>query len=114
MTDQLCLGTIDDTDEAFQPLLGEPPRQRIVTPHVEQEARNTGIVADPLVAVGVRGSDALDLHVATTTGRGRNGAGMSSEADQRRVAAEALAAELPNMELAPDGAYLRRTGITEI
>src|SRR3954452_3900232 len=95
----LGVGPGDDADEALQARLQEAAAERLVAPQVEEEGRHARFVAEALIAVAVRGPDALDLHVAVPVAGGGDRARMRAEADQGRLLAEPLAAELTDVQL---------------
>src|SRR5437762_11603340 len=56
-------------------------------------------MAEPLVTVAVRRPYPLDLHIAVPIARRGHGPGMRAEPDQGGILVEALAAELPDIQL---------------
>src|SRR5205085_7995733 len=106
-------------DHANEPL--EPRRQQLVAqgvvvrlPQIEQETLGPAVTTEPLIAVGVRGTNLLDLdRTVPVAGRG-NGAAVSAKTDQGRIAPEPLAAELADVEFVPDDAHLGRCGVADM
>src|SRR4051794_23460543 len=100
MAAELRLRSIDDADEALQPRLDQPAPQGLITVETKHEARYARVVAEPLIAIAMRGLHLFDFHLAVPFGRRRNGAGVRAEADEGGIAAEAFAAELADVQLA--------------
>ena len=71
-------------------------------------------MAQGLVAVGPRGLDALHFRGAIPVRGRHHRAGVGSEPDQRRLAAEALAAELADVQFAALGAHVGEAGIADV
>src|SRR5215204_2968294 len=81
---EFCLGPVDHADEPLQARLEQAMAKRIMPsfPKIEQETGDAREVAEPLVTLPMRGTDALHLHGHAPIGRCRDRAGMRTEADQ--------------------------------
>src|SRR5437773_252708 len=69
-----------------------------VLTQVEQEAIRSAVMSEPLVAVGSRRIDRLDLHRAIPVGCRRHRAAVGAKADQPRTFAILLAAQLADVK----------------
>src|SRR5437868_4179935 len=64
MTRQFRIGPVDDTDKSLESWLDESAAQRFVAPQIEQESRHMRVVAQTFVALSMRGTHSLHLHIA--------------------------------------------------
>src|SRR5829696_5878630 len=83
-------------------------------PKIEQETGDAREMAEPLVTLPMRGTDAFHLDGPTPIGRCRDRAGMRAKANHGGPIAEGLATELPDVQLLPDNAHLCIAGIADM
>ena len=69
-------------------------------PGLEHEGGDAGVARPALIGIVAGRAYPLDLHLPVPVRSGSNGAAVGAEADQRRVLAETLACELPDIVLA--------------
>src|SRR5204863_8432986 len=68
----------------------------------------------PLVAVAVRWPHLLDLHITVPVRGGSDGAAVRAETDQGTFIAEALTAQLADVELLPHDAHFGVAGVADM
>src|SRR5215831_425750 len=112
---QLGLRSVDDADRALE------PRGRELLPHRfadgiaqrQEEGRQSRIVAETFVAVGMGGTYRLDLHGSVPLGGGGHRAVIGPEAHQIRFVLVGGAAELANVVL-PAPPHLRGRRVPDV
>ena len=114
MTEQLALGTVDDSNEAFELLLRESPPQDLIFRELEQEPILAAVVHQSLITIPAGGKHPLDLHWTVPLGGGRNRPRMSAKADQHSALPEMFAAKLADIELFANGAHLGVTRVADV
>src|SRR5207237_8121728 len=100
MARALGLGTINDSDRAFEPRLAQSFGKRAVTAKIEHEARHVDLVKQRLVAAGKARPNALSLRGRVPIRRRGDRAMVRRKADQKRLPAVAFPDQLTDIELA--------------
>src|SRR5512139_10872 len=107
MTPALGFGAIDDSDETFEARLLEKSGDEPVFafPQVEQEARHSTFMAQPLIAFRDRRLHRLDLHRRVPFVRGGDRSRVGSESYRLRLFTESLLGQLADVQLAATNSH---------
>src|SRR6185437_8976767 len=112
---QFRFGPVDHTDKALQPLHGQTFAQLAADIGLHQDAAaDPAIVELPFDAFGPRRPYLHHLHWLTPVVRSRHRPGVRAEADRGDLVAEALPAELAQIELVAHPPHVGEPGIADV
>src|SRR5438270_522628 len=116
MAGKLGLRPVDHANRALQARVKQSLAQlgRLRLAQVDKEFPDSAVPAQALVAVAMRRADLLDLHLAVPIRGSRYRAAIGAKSDQRRLLAEAVAAELADIDLFANEAHFRRRRVADM